>query len=442
MEKQRGLMGKKYILIIFSLILSAIFCLNFVASLMGGDSVNITSIQRYGNYSTSLNVSVMTSMINTSAAYGGSFNVTMICNKSGGTSGGATLALAMSAVDMIKIVTLSNGTDGNTTAGASYARLGKIVNITRADIKANESLNWNCSLYADNITDQNWSYANGPISLNLSNLTFDSTPPNVSSTLISPVSYGNYTSRTLVLNITLNDVTVGMTRGSVYFNITYSNGTQVNYSLATSNSDLLGYYVSINTTTFLDEHYNITVFANDSLNNINTSTMIYVTLDKTAPTGTITCSPRELYRGATTTCSCGGSDAIFPTVTATPASIDIVTTQTGEFASGCVINDSAGNSYSLSATYVVTLEPSNSGSGSPSTTTPSTTSTNTNTTPSTTTPSSTTSTETSNPLNSTNIGQQSGMLLGMSYWIWIIIVAAVLVTVFLVKKFLPKKKRK
>lgn len=182
---------------------------------------------------------------------------------------------------------------------------------------------------------------------------FDSTPPNVSSTLVGQISYGNYTG-TLILNISANDPVMGIAPlGAVYFNITYANGSQVNFSSASSAG---GYYsVSIDTTTFQDNRYNITVQVNDSLNNLNDSTKLFsIAFDKTAPTGIYSCSPSSLHTGESISCSCTPTDAtsgINPNLTSATTSPS--TANTGVYPLTCSFTDMAGNTGTAGTTYTI-----------------------------------------------------------------------------------------
>ena len=111
-------------------------------------------------------------------------------------------------------------------------------------------------------------------------ITVDTTPPNVSAP-VNPVAYGNY-SGTFVLNVSINDVTSNVS--TVFFNVTNSTGTQ-NATFTASNHAGNFWNVSMNTAGFADGVYNVTVFANDSANNLNNSIKISrVTFDNTIST--------------------------------------------------------------------------------------------------------------------------------------------------------------
>jgi len=106
-----------------------------------------------------------------------------------------------------------------------------------------------------------------------------------------------------------------------------------------------------------DGKYNITIYANDTLNNLNTTERIQITIDNTAPTATFSCSPSTVTVGDVVTCSCTGSDAtsgvLSTTYTATPSTIS-----DGTFTQTCSVIDYAGNTGSASTTYTVNLFPS------------------------------------------------------------------------------------
>jgi hypothetical protein len=329
---------------IFLLFLAVLFSLNFVCAL--AIDVNLTSMPRFSNYSTIFNFSVTTTLVNGTSV---SLNATLYCNYSGG-------AVTNNTGDrgIIKLATLTNGTHGNATSGQALTVLfNSSIRIKEIILPANESRIFNCSVLADNSSNRNWSHSYGVIGsvLNGTNLTFDSTPPNVSETLVGQVSYGNYTS-TLVLNVSANDPVIGV--NSAFFNITYSNGSQVNFSVATASG---GYYsVSLDTTTFEDNHYNITIHINDTLNNLNNSVKVYsLAFDKTAPTGSISCSPSSnAHTDDVITCSCSATDPISgvknTTFTEHPS-----TSSTGTFTQTCTAVDQSGNSGTFSTSILLNL---------------------------------------------------------------------------------------
>lgn len=188
----------------------------------------------------------------------------------------------------------------------------------------------------------------------------DATPPNVSA-FYTTLNRGNYTG-TITLNVSVTDGGMGVQY--VYFNVTYPNGTQLNFTQGSASG--IYYSVSLITTGFVDGYYNITAYANDTqLGNFNKTEFIYVTFDNTVPTGSVSCSPSAVNSGDTVTCSCSVSDATSGVnssattgITANPP-----TTNTGTFTSTCSFMDMAGNSGSASTTYTVELAASGAGAG-------------------------------------------------------------------------------
>jgi len=412
--------------LIFFVVLS-----NFAGA--AGETVNMSSPITRGNYSTLVNVSIQSNLIVTVLA--NSYNVTLYCNKSGGS------VVARAGVDIIKIITLTNSTP------TAYLFENASVRVNSTVARVNESRIFNCSAYADNYTTQQWSntlnlaasnvtfdntppnvsfsniantinngnysrlivinasvidsvigvdrvyfnttFSNGTqvnysrafnigtgnfynLSLNTSKLqdgrynitvyandtlnnfnkteriyvTFDNTPPNVSSTLVGVVDNGNY-SGLLNLNISANDALVGLS--SAYFNITYPNGSQVSFSQATFSG---GYYnASIDTNTLVDGSYNLTVQVNDTVNNVNNSAKFYLSFYNTLPIGGFSCSPSQVHKGNTVTCSCSGSSSAG--ISSYVYNPHPSTEQTGTFITSCIITDSMDNSITVSTTYSV-----------------------------------------------------------------------------------------
>ena len=118
------------------------------------------------------------------------------------------------------------------------------------------------------------------------NIIFDNTPPAVT-TFYNTLDNGNYSSTNLfILNVSVSDATIGMLNGSVYFNITNVTGTQINFTLATTFRGEY-YNATINSTTFpADGRYNVTVWANDTLLNLNNTEGISFVLDNVIPNHT------------------------------------------------------------------------------------------------------------------------------------------------------------
>lgn len=203
----------------------------------------------------------------------------------------------------------------------------------------------------------------------VSNVTIDNTAPNVSfSGITNVVNNGNY-SGTIVLNVSVLDSTLGVE--SVYFNITNSSGTQINWTKASGSTY---YNLSLNTSVFGDGAYNVTVYANDSyVNNLNNSEVLKLVFDNTAPTVslassstarnslTLTISATDATSGVLS-CSSDRSGATVTTSSLTESSLNCGTTYT--YVVNCL--DSAGNSGTVTSSFATTACSSSASSGSSS----------------------------------------------------------------------------
>jgi len=237
----------------------------------------------------------------------GALNVTIYYNATGGFSGlGSSI-----------LTTIVNTTSSQTN-----------FNYTSFDITSLADLStYNFSAYTDNGTSQEFSSS-------ISDVTIDNTVPNVT-LLIIPASSASY-SGSVVLNVSVNDSLIGV--DSVYFNITNSSGAQINFTKASASG--IYYNATLDTIGFTGGTYNITVFANDSLGNLNNSIVASnIIFDNTVPVVTLTSSSRT---SNSLVLSIGVSDAAATTCTTSRGSI-----------SGTTLTESSlscGNSYS----YVVT----------------------------------------------------------------------------------------
>lgn len=305
---------------------------------------NGTSFLSYGNYSTTINISLNLTMFNVTPGWAFNYNVTILYNTTGAAANGTALL-----------------TIWNTTVDQAFWENAS-VNIAGLP-DGNQSYNF--TVKADNWTDHAY------LVVAVRNITIDNTPPAVNFSgagISSALSNGNY-SGALVINASAGDVLMGLS--SIYLNITNSTG-DVNFTSASS-SVASFYNISIVTTGFPDGKYNITIWANDTLNNLNNTEKIQITIDNTAPTGTVACTPANVQAGNTVTCTCSPSDALAginataTSITATPS-----TSNTGTQTSTCSFADLAGNTGSASGTYVVELGSSSSSSGSSGSSTTST----------------------------------------------------------------------
>ncbi len=166
------------------------------------------------------------------------------------------------------------------------------------------------------------------------NVSLDITAPRIS--VIYPFNNLNTSNTGLDINYTVLDVNLS---SCWYSNDTYS----VNTTLANC--------ANITTITWSEGQHNVTIWANDTTNNVNSSSITFV-IDTVAPTITFTCSPSSVTVGGTVTCSCSGSD-VTSGVNATSYTANPLTSSTGTFTTTCTITDYAGNSANATTTYTV-----------------------------------------------------------------------------------------
>jgi hypothetical protein len=117
----------------------------------------------------------------------------------------------------------------------------------------------------------------------------DNTPPNV--TFNNPLNGANL-SGIVTLNSTITDA---LSVDTTFFNVTNATDQLTLLGTALGGEET----ASLDTTTLSDGAYNITVFANDTLNNLNASEFLSVFIDNTAPNVTINApSNGEIVSGA------------------------------------------------------------------------------------------------------------------------------------------------
>jgi hypothetical protein len=112
--------------------------------------------------------------------------------------------------------------------------------------------------------------------------------------------------------------------------------------------------------------YNITIQSNDiQLGNLNNSEKIQITIDNTASTGTVSCTPSPVISGNVVTCTCFPLDSLpGENTSATNITVSPSTVNTGTQTSICSFADLAGNIGSASGIYIVELGGSGSSGGS------------------------------------------------------------------------------
>ncbi|MDD5012174.1 MAG: PGF-pre-PGF domain-containing protein [Candidatus Nanoarchaeia archaeon] len=198
----------------------------------------------------------------------------------------------------------------------------------------------------------------------------DTTPPDVYAGNISLIANGGNYSGTIILNVSLFDnFQGGVPARKVYFNITNSTaGVQQNITDA-FNYTANVWNATFDTATLGDGFYNITIWANDSTQNLNNSAYLIIRIDNTPPVASMTCTPTTVDVGDTITCNCVPSDSGSGVNSSlTSYTVNPTTTKTGTFTQTCSFGDNAGKTgTTTSNTYSVTMTgapPSSSGPSS------------------------------------------------------------------------------
>jgi len=342
----------------------------------------------------------------------------------------ATLAYLVSAIgsESMRIISPASGTNftnlTNVVFNVSYLNLSDITNPLNATFFLNISGIWtaigntsSCTSNAcfatlsnntipDGVYSLNATISNGTSSAtvsmnntsNLSSLIYiDNTRPIVfAENFSNPLTGGNY-SQNLVINVSIFDATIGVE--TVFFNITNSSGQQNSTVTASLESGTPRYSVIINTTHYPDGNYNITVYANDSVNNLNNSAVVYqLIFDNTLPVITHSCDDYSVAEDDDITCTCNTTDPS-PVAGINISGIDLSygtngvsftaspsTSNTGNNKETvCTSKDKAGNLQTSTLKYNVTSTNSGSSTGgsssggtSSNSTQPNTTSNSTN----------------------------------------------------------------
>jgi hypothetical protein len=230
-----------------------IFCLAIALTIIFFVAAAVPTLLKpvsFGNYSTTLNFTCNTTMENTT-------NATLLYNATGGN---ATVGLYSIA---------------NTTGANQSSFTFATVDIS--GLAEGSEYNFTCMMM---------NKSNYTVYATASNITIDRTPPRVTSLTIlnATATYGNFSDK-VILNVTVND-SVGnammAATDSVFFNITYPNGTQVNFSKSTQ-AGITWANNTVNLSKFADGYYTVTVYANDTLNNLNKTTSFQVYADSITP---------------------------------------------------------------------------------------------------------------------------------------------------------------
>ncbi len=194
---------------------------------------------------------------------------------------------------------------GAATTTGNYSQTWVLINVTADDSGVgleslsvtlyNASWDSQSSTFAagsSNVTLNVTSLANGVYYLNstvndslnninrsMQTIILDTTGPAVNFTS-SPLAGSNY-SGNLLINASISDALLSV--NTIFFNVTNSSGKQVNISTASQMEATNYWNATLNTGAFADGAYNITVYANDSANNLNSSVRVQFNIDNTAP---------------------------------------------------------------------------------------------------------------------------------------------------------------
>ena len=283
----------------------------------------------------------------------------------------------------IKSINYTIVATGNSTINISYINFSFLAGTTFGSTVSTNNSNWTCG------AGLNTSYVNcssvtsaANIALNVTlNITLNSTAleqnhtmtinimdnfstinttrmllevDGIQPTIALPV-YTNATAKKNTVNLTLNIsvVEAGSGASQCIINI---NGTNQTFDVDGNNwcNTTLG-----NLTNMGDGNATITIWVNDSVNNVNvthnTSLMYVVQIDTTNPVPTAACTPTNpTDNGETVTCTCTGTDATAGLNTSfTSAGTTTVTSTAGTTSYTCSLTDYAGNTASSTTTYIV-----------------------------------------------------------------------------------------
>ncbi len=311
-------------LIILSSILTFIFAAHVITISSGASSFNFNEDSNAARY----NITIA----NTN---GGSFNITQV---------NITLPSSFTFIANTNISTnitaLLKTSFVNTSTILSWTNASGIVfsnssngngNVTYFLFNASAATpgNYNITIVTVNATGTNTTL--------LAVIINDTTVPVIVTTNITPVNGANV-SDTISLQVNVSDNGVMQ---AVFFNFTNTTGTQVGIARATNPSEN-SWNSTFNTSTLSEGYYNVSVFANDTYNNLNSTTKVQILIDNTDP------SPSLSKTSSTQTrifISSGCSDAL------SGVSGCSVSTSSGEvFSSEEIRGLACGNTYTITLT--------------------------------------------------------------------------------------------
>jgi len=153
----------------------------------------------------------------------------------------------------------------------------------------------------------------------------------------------------------VESVVLQFSNGTKAFNMTASNSTDVNWNVS-----------FFNFTRLAEGNHTVTIFANDSAGNVNTSSYL-IRYDATNPSVTVSCTSNPAA-GTIVTCTCTASDAGSSIKSVGfeggSASVTEATTVSGSGTStSCKATDHSGNTASTTGSWTVATASSSSSSG-------------------------------------------------------------------------------
>ena len=163
------------------------------------------------------------------------------------------------------------------------------------------------------------------------------------------VDYANVSRNWIYANISFSELNFE----NISFTLYNSSGT-VNSTIFTTAT------YNINWTNLSEGNYTYIVNITDIGNNQNSTSLRHITLDRTAPNVSFSCSPSSVSIGGVVTCSCAAVDnlgTVLSYVSNPP------TVSAGSFTATCTASDAAGNSNSANSAYSVEGAGSGPGGG-------------------------------------------------------------------------------
>ncbi|MBI2102320.1 hypothetical protein HYT55_00640 [Candidatus Woesearchaeota archaeon] len=180
----------------------------------------------------------------------------------------------------------------------------------------------------------------------------EDTAPNVQG-FNTPASRQNFTTgETIVFNASISDAGI---IDVVRFQIENGTNGLVNVTASSTNSTLYNFSITIGSGV-AEGNRTITIFANDTVGNMNNSVSRTFFVDQTAPNATVTCSPSSVTVGSAVSCSCAGEDDQSSGVnTVSFSDTSPSTTTAGTFTTGtCTVTDNVGINANATGSYTVT----------------------------------------------------------------------------------------